>query len=81
LDIGGNEESKITSLDITGINNSSVDAHRVRLDTVFLNLDHSEARLSASIKKVKAVMVNHSSFSSENVSDLEVKKDDSSRFR
>ena len=80
LDIGDHENSKIMSLKITGINNSSVNAHQGKLDTVLLNLDHSEARLSSSIKKLKAVMANHSSISSENVGDLEVKKDDSSRF-
>jgi hypothetical protein len=80
LDIGDNDDSTIRSLDINGINNSSVDAHQGKLDTVLLNLDHSEARFSASIKKLKAAMANHSSLSSENVGDLEVKKDDSSRF-
>jgi hypothetical protein len=80
LDIGDHENSKIMSLDITGINNSSIDAHQGKLDTVLLYLDHSEARLSVSIRKLKAVMANHSSISRDNVGDLEVKKDDSSRF-
>lgn len=70
----------IGSLSIFGTDQSTVNVYSAQVDTLKLDLNNSTVRMQTIINKLQGQMSNHSELDLRDVSDLDFKKDNSSRL-
>jgi hypothetical protein len=76
----GKRQMKLGSLKINGLNDSEVNAHDLVIDTLYLELNNSHARLpeSVNVNKLKGSMANRSTLLARNMMQIEFERDSTS---
>ncbi|MEX2232486.1 MAG: hypothetical protein WD824_10015 [Cyclobacteriaceae bacterium] len=79
LYISGENQVKMGTLEIKAVNQSHVDGNNVQVDTLEVDLDHSELRMPDNIYKLKGSIKNHATIHAPQVTEIEFRKDSLSR--
>ena len=72
---------ELGNLQISGSEKAYIDVYDASIDTVSLDLDHSDIRFNTSVNLIKGTLSNESDLYSSNASQLNLKRDKSSRMR